>query len=244
VRRVGGKTHYLDGFNAVFGCDPNADNIAKALATYMRTLLSGNSLVDQASYHQKQRGSAILEAQDFEALLSKQALEQISTSLPSKEAARELARGSELFHGKARCYVCHPGPLYTDQGFHNVGVGESGQLPIAGKEPGRFAALPFGLKDRRTIGAFATPSLRDVSRTSPYMHDGSKATLSDVLAYFNDGLKVDGAGYLDDELTLDALRARKLNLSSQELSALELYLRALRGMDLPPAMTQQSIRPR
>ena len=237
VKRLGGKHDYLKEFDAVFGTDPTADNIAKALATYLRTLLSGNSVVDLAAHHQKQRGDSVLKPQDFKPFLSPKVLDRLPSTLSVNETAKELARGAELFQGKARCQLCHPGPLFTDHGFHNIGVGESVGFATPGKEPGRFAYLAFGLKDRRMIGAFKTPSLRNVSVTAPYMHDGSFASLGEVLIYFNDGLKADGSGYLDAELILEPDRARKLYMSPQDLSALELYLRALRGKELPAAMT-------
>jgi cytochrome c peroxidase len=237
VKRLGGKPEYLQAFDMVFGADPTADSIAKALATYLRTLLSGNSLVDMATQHQKQRGDSAMKAQDFEPFLSPKVLDQLPSTLSVNETAKELAHGAELFHGKARCQVCHPAPLFTDHGFHNIGVGESAGFANPGKEPGRFSYLAFGLKDRRLIGAFKTPSLRNVSLTAPYMHDGTIASLGEVLSYFNDGLKADGSGYLDAELMLEPDHARKLYMNTQDLAALELYLRALRGEELPAAMT-------
>ena len=238
VKRVGGRNDYLQAFEMVFGTDPTADNIAKALATYLRSLLSGNSLVDLATHHQKQRGSAALQAEDFEPFLSGKAWEQLAKGQTAKVAAQQLGRGHELFHGKARCATCHPAPLFTDHGFHNVGVGESAQFPFPGAEPGRFAFVPFGLKERRLSGAFKTPSLRDVSRTAPYMHDGSMATLAAVLNYFNDGIQAVTNLYLDPESTLEPGLARKLHLGPYDLEVLELYLQALRGVDLPPRLTE------
>ena len=227
VRRMDGATAYNRAFRAVFGTDATADNIAKALATFMRTLLSGNSVLDQAVHSQRKRGASSLEPRDFEPFLSEKALKQMLTTLPAKEAAKALTRGHELFHGSARCHQCHSPPLFTDQGFHNMGIAESADFPIEGQEQGHFAVVPFGLKDRRLIGAFKTPSLRDVSRTAPYMHDGSIATLADVLKYFNEGLA--WHPHIDSELLLDNSKVRHLNLGAADLSALELYLRALRG---------------
>jgi cytochrome c peroxidase len=242
VKRVGGRPHYLRAFDLVYGTDPTADNIAKALATYMRTLLSGNSLIDQATQQCRERGGKALEVHDFEALLSDRQREHLATPLTTKEAATELVRGHELFHGKARCNVCHPGPLFTDHSFHNIGIGESVNFPSPGKEPGRFAFVPFGLKDRQLIGAFKTPSLRNVSRTGPYMHDGSIVNLLEVVKYFNDGIKADAAGYLDPELTAELGQAQRLNLTVRDLSALALYLHALDGESLPSRFTEISNR--
>jgi len=242
VKRVGGKPHYLYAFKLVFGTDPTADNIAKALATYLRTLLSGNSLVDRAADHLKERRGEALEQQDFAPFLSGEALKRLPSELSPQEAAKELARGSELFHGKARCSLCHAGPLFTDHGFHNIGIAESANFPLPGKEPGRFAFVPFGLKDRRLIGAFKTPSLRDVSRTAPYMHDGSIATLADVLKYFNADITAELNAYLDPELTTPSGLERKLHLGARDLAAMELFLRALQGETLPSLSTEPALK--
>src|SRR4029077_3098900 len=137
--------------------------------------------------------------------------------------AQTLTLGNDLFHGRARCSVCHLGPLFTDHGFHNIGVGALAEIP----DPGRFAVLPYGLKDPRMTGAFKTPSLRNVSRTAPYMHDGSFAKLPEVLSFFNEGLKAEWNRYLDGQLLEpepadDPPRARHLYLGPQDLAALEL----------------------
>src|SRR5262249_5939242 len=90
------------------------------------------------------------------------------------QAARALADGYQLFHGKARCARCHSDPrLLTDDSYHNLGVRESADdQPVPGKEPGRFAAAPVGLKDRSLIGAFKTPRLRALPRIPLHFHDG------------------------------------------------------------------------
>jgi cytochrome c peroxidase len=229
VGRLRSKAEYHYAFQRVFGRDPTVDNTAKALATYLRTLLSGDSVVDEALANLKRRGKNVLEAQDFETAL-------LSRKLP-KESATSLLRGHELFNGKARCHVCHSGPLFTDHGFHNVGIGESNQLVVPGKEPGRFAVVPYGLKDRRLVGAFKTPTLRNVSLTAPYMHDGSLKTLGEVLKYFNDG-PAELNAHVDPELIWSPSEWRPLRLELAELSALEQYLGALRGNDLPAILTE------
>jgi len=223
---------YADAFERVFGRKmATADSIAKALATYLRTLLSGNSLVDRAHEEMKKRGGKTLEIRDFEALLSGDALKLFAGGLTAKEVAGELSHGHDLFQGQARCYECHGGPLYTDHGFHNVGVGDSSYYPETGKEPGRFAVVPYGLKAATLIGAYKTPSLRNVSLTAPYMHDGSLATLDDVLQYFNDGIKPNE--FLSPKLNETPYVPRKLMLDGRDRTAVELYLRALRGDELP-----------
>ncbi|HZH17234.1 MAG TPA: hypothetical protein VE057_22965 [Archangium sp.] len=81
-----------------------------------------------------------------------------------------------VFAGKGECTTCHGGPLLTDNGFHNIGV--------AGDDPGRLEA---GATPR---ALFKTPSLRDVTRTAPYFHDGSAATLEEVIEHYYAGTQV------------------------------------------------------
>jgi cytochrome c peroxidase len=92
----------------------------------------------------------------------------------------EQQEGLQLFRGKANCTACHVGPTFSDERFHNTGVAwRNGQLLDAG----RFA-VTGRVEDR---GAFKTPTLREIARTAPYMHDGSLVTLSDVVEYYNRG---------------------------------------------------------
>lgn len=93
-----------------------------------------------------------------------------------KAALSESAqRGMTLFFGKARCSSCHTGPNFTDNSFHNIGV--------AGNDEGR-AAISKSTGDK---GSFKTPTLREIARTAPYMHDGSLKTLEEVVAHYAKG---------------------------------------------------------
>ena len=91
----------------------------------------------------------------------------------------QQVRGFELFlsSDKGDCAVCHSAPNFTDDGFHNIGLSSWG-----GESPdiGRYAEKPIGLLK----GAFKTPTLRDVALTAPYFHDGSAATLMDVVDHY------------------------------------------------------------
>ncbi len=88
-------------------------------------------------------------------------------------------RGRELFFGKAHCSACHVGANFTDNAFHNVGVSIDRDEPDVGRH-----AISSLAGDR---GSFKTPTLREIARTAPYMHDGSLATLNDVVDYYNKG---------------------------------------------------------
>ena len=88
-------------------------------------------------------------------------------------------RGMTVFFNKASCSACHAGANFSDGGFHNIGVGMDQKEPDVGRQ-----AISGLLGDR---GSFKTPTLREIARTSPYMHDGSLATLEDVVEFYNKG---------------------------------------------------------
>lgn len=87
--------------------------------------------------------------------------------------------GLWVYESKGRCWRCHSGPNFSDEGFHNTGVGvregkpEEGRMHVTQAEPDR--------------GRFKTPTLRGVALSAPYMHDGSLATLEDVVAFYKKG---------------------------------------------------------
>lgn len=152
--------------------------------------------------------------------------------------------GARLFMdaGKTQCLQCHNGPSFSNGDFHNIGSGNfSGEHLDFGRVFGLQAVLmdefnclgPFSdaaadqcselrfLKQDAHVpleGAYKTPSLRNVSSTAPYFHDGSQASLEDVLAYYNEppDPKVSGAHEL-----------RKLDLTAEELMQLASFLRSL-----------------
>lgn len=155
---------------------PPAD-VARALASYVRTIRSGNSPYDRNA-------------------LSPQA-----------------RQGLDLFRGKANCSACHVGPHLTDESFHNTGIAfRDGTL----RDEGRFKVT--GAK--QDLGAFKTPTLREIARTAPYMHDGSLAKLEDVIDYYDRG------GNRNEHLDHDL---RPLRLTPEEKQALAALLRSLSG---------------
>lgn len=86
-------------------------------------------------------------------------------------------RGFALFNGKVNCAACHSGWAFTDASFHDIGVAQNNDI-------GRGRLFPSSVKLQY---AFKTPTLRDVARRGPYMHDGSLATLDDVIDLYNRG---------------------------------------------------------
>lgn len=131
-------------------------------------------------------------------------------------------RGFQLFKAsdKGNCMACHSGPNFTDNGFHNIGVAQ--ETP----DHGRFKvrALP-SMKS-----AFKTPTLRDIELTAPYFHDGSAATLRDVMVHYNRGGDKRAAGTISPEV-------RELNLTDAEIEDMVAFMKTLTGaprrVDLP-----------
>jgi cytochrome c peroxidase len=167
------------------------EDISRALATYVRSILSGNSRFDR--YITGNR----------------------------RALSREEQTGLQIFRGKGNCTACHVGPTFTDERFHNTGVAWQEPSPGSGKvgsftDEGRFA-ITGSPTDH---GAFKTPTLREVARTGPYMHDGSLATLSDVIDFYDRGGRLNP--FLDPEV-------HPLVLTVPEKHALVAFLRTLSG---------------
>lgn len=135
-----------------------------------------------------------------------------------KSALSESAqRGLKLFTGKAHCSACHAGPNFTDNAFHNLGVNITKDKPDLGRS--EISKLEG---DR---GAFKTPTLREIARTAPYMHDGSLATLEDVVEYYNKGCTPNPQ--LDEELF-------PLKLTAEEKADLVQFLKEGLASDTYP----------
>lgn len=177
VERLNGIDGYREQFQDVFGTDVTSEGIARAIGAYERTVLSGDAPYDR------------FKAGDEDAL---------------SEAAQ---RGMDLFFGKAHCSACHAGSNFTDNAFHNIGVGMDADEP----DPGRFAVS--GLAG--DTGSFKTPTLREIARTGPYMHDGSMKTLEEVVDHYDEGGTANP--YLDEEIY-------KLNLTAEEKADLITFM--------------------
>jgi cytochrome c peroxidase len=89
-------------------------------------------------------------------------------------------RGWNIFQA-IKCNNCHDGVLFTDQQYHNVGIGMDSQEP----DPGRFKVT----SKPEDMGAFKTPTLRDIANTAPYFHDGSAKTLEEAMDFMLGGGK-------------------------------------------------------
>ncbi len=199
---------YVDAFGKAFGAEPNFGRTITAVAAFVRTLTSRNTSIDR--YLKGDQGALTAEAR----------------------------LGFELFQGEAGCVQCHGGPLFSDEKFHVVGVPDNpdvfadpfrhisfrrffrtlGAPGVEGytSDPGLYGVT----KIRPDWGKFRTPSLREVSRTAPYMHNGSLASLEDVVAFYNAG----GGTHPNKSPLL-----RPLGLTPGEQRALVEFLRSLSG---------------
>ncbi len=183
AEKLGKVAGYAPRFAAAFG-DPQISiaRITQAIAAFERTVLSGNSPFDR--YQAGDKGA-----------LSDSAV-----------------HGMAVFNGKGNCATCHAGFNFTDEGYHNLGVGVGAAQP----DPGR-AKISNRPED---TGAFKTPTLRNIVQTAPYMHDGSEATLEDVIAFYDRG------GNPNPHL---AKEIRPLGLTADERRDLRAFLEALTG---------------
>ncbi|QDU39452.1 Cytochrome c551 peroxidase precursor [Maioricimonas rarisocia] len=178
VERLNAIEGYRRQFQKVFGSDVTPENIGRAIAAYERTILSGDAPYDR---YKDGDESALSEAAE---------------------------RGMKLFFGKANCSACHAGANFTDNAFHNIGVGMDRDEP----DHGRFSISSLG----GDTGSFKTPTLREIARTGPYMHDGSLKTLEEVVAYYSRGGNPNP--YLDEELF-------PLNLTAEQQQDLVTFLK-------------------
>ncbi|MEZ5403336.1 MAG: cytochrome c peroxidase [Bryobacteraceae bacterium] len=125
--------------------------------------------------------------------------------------SEEAKRGYTVFAEKAKCTNCHDGILLTDMQFHNVGIGMDKKTP----DVGRFTVT----KEEKDTGAFKTPSLFDVSKSGPYFHDGSVATLEEAVDVMAGGGK--------KNKFLDTTNLKPYKLTTEEKADLVAFLRSL-----------------
>jgi len=183
AKKLGKIKGYQQQFRAVFGTDVNLQGIAEAIAAYERTVVSTNSAFDKYVM-----GDA--KAMDESAI-----------------------RGMSLFKGKARCILCHNGPNFTDNQFHNLGVPQAGPMK---EDLGRF----YVTRQEQDKGAFKTQTLRSITETAPYMHDGVFKTLEEVVDFLDQG------GGQNPNLSP---MVKPLGLTQQEKADLIAFLKALAG---------------
>lgn len=214
VARIDGIEGYRIQFEKIFGEGPNIDNIAKAIATFERAIVTGPSPYD---YYERVRSMKEALGEDLEFLeeddpktfrIYQDALKAAEAN-PMSESA---IRGRDLFFGKAKCSTCHVGANLTDEKYHNLGVGMDKEEP----DLGRFAVT--GIEADK--GAFKTPTIRNVTLTAPYMHDGSQKTLEEVVEWYDKG------GHKNPYLSKEIF---PLKLTEQEKKDLVEFMKACEG---------------
>ena len=186
LRYLQNDASYVAAFKEAFPEQAGAINdltLSRAIASFERTILAGNSPYDRFTQN------------DDKAAMSEAAF-----------------RGYQLFLGKAACASCHVGFNFTDESYHNLGVGTTAKKA----DLGRYEITKLDGHQ----GAFKTPTLRQVTDTAPYMNDGSLKTLEEVVAFYNQG------GRLNPSLSP---KIKPLGLSAQEQKDLIEFLKALSG---------------
>ena len=217
VETVKGLEGYRLQFDKVFGADSvNIDNIGKAIAAFERTIVSGASPYDYYAALKpftdqfEEDDLAEMKEDDPDLYAQYEAARQGSEAHPMSESA---VRGFELFFAeKSGCTQCHVGANFTDEKYHNLGVGMDVEEP----DLGRFAVTG----DEKDKGAFKTPTVRNVEFTAPFMHDGSQETLEEVVDWYAKG------GHPNPTLSE---KIKKLDLTDQDKQDLVAFMKALSG---------------
>jgi cytochrome c peroxidase len=180
LARLNGDSEWKQRFEKAFAGPATPESLQKALATFVRGIVAGDAPYDR------------FVAGDPTAITP------------------ELRHGQWIFESKGACWKCHPPPLFTDDDFHNTGVGVKDGVP----ERGRAHATG----DEGDLGKWKTPTLRGLRLTAPYMHDGSLRTLADVVAFYARGG--------NDNPHRDP-RMKPLDLSDEDQKALVAFLQSL-----------------
>lgn len=242
VRAAAADPTLREQYARVFGTAPSAapgdldrsySNLGKAIEAYERELTVGTSPFD--------RYVSALRAHD------------VAGESAISPAAK---RGLKLFVGRANCELCHSGSDFTDGQFHNLGLPLlRGEMPDRGRADGirlvradefngtgRFSDDPHGQAHDRLaflpapqsqLGAFKTPSLRNVARIAPYMHDGRFASLKDVMKFYAEGASASKGRLVGKrEPTVNLIP----HLSARQQSDLIAFLRTLSDAPLPASL--------
>lgn len=176
--RISKLRDYQRYFNYAYSGEINGQTISRALASYQYTLLTGPNKFDIWSKNGRKGVLSIDERAGF-----------------------------DLFTGKAGCVSCHTisekTALFTDHKFHNIKYRDTLDEDLREKDKGRYMVTG----NPKDVYAFRTPSLRNVSLTGPYMHDGRISSLEDVISFFD--------------------KTQSLGLTKNEKRELEVFLHAL-----------------
>jgi cytochrome c peroxidase len=192
VQRLNSDARYVHLFREAFGNWPAPDGMARAIAAFQRTLVSRENRVDRLLIANDASGLTALELDGYEIFTRKAQCSACHRPFPLQPDGRRLRR-----------------PLFSDFQYHNIGVGERHE-----PDSGRYELT----RHPADWGAFRTPPLRNSVKAPPYMHDGSFATLEEVVDYYSVGGR--------PAPNLSPL-IRPLHLDGYEKSALVAFLRAI-----------------
>ena len=221
VETLAGIDGYRIQFEKIFSDGVTIDNVAKAIATFERTLVTGPTGYDYLEVVrgiESQWGEDIdeLEEEDPELFLDYSNARKVVANLSSS-----TLRGRDLFFSEEiNCAACHAGANFADERYHNLGVG----MEVDEPDLGRFTESNMDI-DR---GAFKTPTIRNVALSGPYMHDGSQKTLEEVVEWYAKGGHANP--FLSEKVT-------KLELSEQDKADLVAFMKEGLIGDLPPVET-------
>jgi len=196
------------------------DNIGKAIAAFERVIVTGPSPYD---YAENAKRFADIEEDELEEYKTDDPefyaeIQQAKKDAAENPMSESAIRGWELFFDekKTDCKACHAGANFTDEQYHNLGVGMDAEEP----DLGRFVITNED-KDR---GAFKTPTLRNIEQTAPYMHDGSQKTLEEVVDWYVKG------GHANPHLSD---KMKKLELSDTEKTSLVAFMKEALTSEMP-----------
>ena len=149
---------YRDQFETVFGGPATPERVVQAIASFERDAF----YCGDTAYDRWRRGE-------------------------SGSVSDAAMRGAELFTAEAGCATCHSGVLFTDMKYHNIGIGMDAAEPDLGRGRVIEEDACSTTDDEPCQGAFKTPTLRDISKSAPYFHDGSVATLEEAVRLMASG---------------------------------------------------------
>ena len=216
VKRLTEIPVYVRQFEKIFG-ELTIDRVGQAIASFERAIVTAPSPYDyyeQLLPFTRMDEEDIADDEDLAKLFAE--AKAAAEANPLNDAAK---RGHELFFGKANCTACHVGANLADEKYHNLGVGMDQPDP----DLGRFMIT----KDPVDTGAFKTPTVRNAALTAPYMHDGSQATLEEVVEWYDRG------GHPNANLSD---KIKPLKLSAQEKADLVEFMQACTS-PTPPVET-------
>jgi len=218
VQRLSEIPVYKKQFDAIFG-EVTIDRVGEAIAAFERSIVTSPSPYD---YHEQLLPFSAMDeddiADDPDLAAKYAAAKEAAEKHPLSDAAKQ---GRELFFGKANCTACHVGANLADEKYHNLGIG----MDKAEPDLGRFVVT----KDEADRGAFKTPTVRNAALTAPYMHDGSVATLEEVVEWYDKGGHPNPA--LSDKI-------KPLNLTATEKEALVEFMKACTSPTSPVEMAR------